>query len=52
MREALSAIFTWCFEHMQLNRIEAQIHPSNLASIKLASTLGFIEEGRLRQVGF
>jgi [ribosomal protein S5]-alanine N-acetyltransferase len=52
MREALSAIFTWGFEHMELNRIEAQIHPSNLASIKLASTLGFIEEGRLRQVGY
>jgi [ribosomal protein S5]-alanine N-acetyltransferase len=52
MREALSIIFTWGFEHMQLNRIEAQIHPSNLASIKLARSLGFVEEGRLRQVGY
>lgn len=52
MREALSAIIAWGFEHMELNRVEAQIHPSNFASIKLARALGFVEEGRLRQNGY
>jgi len=52
MREALTAIISWGFNNMQLNRIEAQIHPHNHASLKLATKLGFVQEGRLREVGY
>lgn len=51
MREALTAALAWGFANMELNRAEAQIHPQNLASIRLARKLGFVEEGRLRQLG-
>ena len=37
---------------MQLHRIEAQIHPENAASLKLARGLGFVQEGRAREAGF
>ncbi|WP_061535170.1 GNAT family N-acetyltransferase [Collimonas arenae] len=52
MLEAVSAALSWGFAHMELNRIEAQIHPDNHASLKLARRLGFVEEGRLRQAGY
>jgi [ribosomal protein S5]-alanine N-acetyltransferase len=52
MREALAAVFAWGFEHMQLNRIEAQIHPRNAPSLKLAMALGFAREGLLREVAY
>lgn len=52
MLEALSAALAWGFEHMELNRIEAQVHPANAASIKLVRTLGFAHEGHLREAGF
>ena len=52
MHEALSMVLAWGFEHMSLNRVEAQIHPENHASIKLATRLGFVCEGRLREAGF
>ncbi len=49
MQEALRAIMSWGFANMELNRIEAQIHPDNQPSLKLAHRLGFVLEGRLRQ---
>lgn len=52
MREALHAVLHWGFEQMELERVEAQIHPDNIASLKLAERLGFAQEGRLRQAGF
>ena len=52
MTEALSAVLEWGFEHMVLNRVEAQVHPSNMASIKLVARLGFHQEGRSREAGF
>lgn len=52
MTEALSAVLDWGFEAMALNRIEAQVHPKNTASITLLRKLGFIEEGHLREAGF
>ena len=42
----------WGFEHMELNRVEAHVHPENAASIKLLRTLGFVQEGHLREAGF
>ena len=52
MTEALVAALPWGFESMALNRIEAQVHPENAASLKLLRRLGFVEEGRQRQAGF
>lgn len=49
MREALQALLPWGFAQMRLNRIEALIHPDNAASLRLARSLGFVEEGRLRE---
>ncbi|MCD4506165.1 GNAT family N-acetyltransferase [Chromobacterium piscinae] len=52
MSEALRAALAWGFEHMELNRIEAQVHPDNQASLKLLERLDFKTEGRARQAGF
>ena len=52
MQEALAAILSHGFNAMNLNRIEAQIHPDNAASLKLMPKLGFTHEGHLREVGF
>jgi ribosomal-protein-alanine N-acetyltransferase len=40
------------FRQMQLNRIEAQVHPENTASLKLVAGLGFVQEGLLREAGW
>lgn len=50
MSEALRTAFSWGFEEMGLNRIEAQIHPNNAPSLRLAEQLGFQQEGLLREV--
>ncbi len=52
MHEALSAALAWGFAHMALNRVEAQVHPENVASINRLEALGFVREGLLRQAGF
>ena len=52
MREAIEAVLSWGFRQMDLNRIEAQVHPLNLASLRLLRTFGFVQEGCLREVGF
>src|SRR5579862_5691219 len=45
MREALLAAFGWGWEQMTIERIEAQVHPSNLPSLALLKRLGFVDEG-------
>jgi len=52
MREALEACISWGFGHMELNRVEAQVHLSNSASLRSLERLGFKREGLLRQLGF
>jgi [ribosomal protein S5]-alanine N-acetyltransferase len=52
MQEALCTAYTWGFSEMQLNRIEALIHPENKESLSLAKRLGFKEEGLLREVAY
>ncbi|WP_374350479.1 GNAT family N-acetyltransferase [Chitinimonas sp.] len=52
MHEALQAALDYGFREMQLHRVQAEIHPDNHASIKLAERLGFKLEGRHRQQGF
>lgn len=52
MTEALRAIFGWAFAAMDVDRIEAQVHPDNAPSIALLERLGFVEEGLLREAGY
>ncbi|MFZ6873982.1 GNAT family N-acetyltransferase [Undibacterium sp. Di27W] len=49
MHEALVALLDYGFSEMNLNRIEADIHPDNLGSAKTLERLGFIREGYLRE---
>lgn len=52
MKEALKTIITWGFRDVPLNRIEAQVHPDNTASLALLEALGFWQEGRQREAGY
>lgn len=52
MREALQAVIDWGLAQMGLNRIEAQVHPDNAASLGLLARLGFQVEGLQREVAF
>jgi ribosomal-protein-alanine N-acetyltransferase len=52
VKEALKAIITWGFREAQLNRIEAQVHPDNRASLAILEALGFLQEGRQREAGY
>ncbi len=49
MQEALQALLQFAFSSMTLNRIEADIHPDNLASARTLERLGFLREGLLRE---
>ncbi|GAB3265847.1 GNAT family N-acetyltransferase [Chitinimonas naiadis] len=52
MSEALRAVLAYGFDEMDLHRVQAEIHPDNLASIRLIERLGFRLEGRHRQQGY
>jgi len=45
MTEALSLVITYAFNTLQLHRLEANIQPTNTASINLIKNLNFVEEG-------
>lgn len=49
MNEALRALIDYGFEHLNLNRIEADIDPLNEASVNTVERLGFVREGFLRE---
>lgn len=49
MNEALTALINFAFEELDLNRIEADIDPRNIASLRSIERLGFIKEGHLRE---
>lgn len=49
MIEALMAVLEFAFETLALNRIEADVDPRNVASIKTVERLGFQREGYLRE---
>lgn len=51
MDEALRTVIDWGFATMGLHRIEAQVHERNAPSLRLLQRLGFVHEGRLRDVG-
>jgi ribosomal-protein-alanine N-acetyltransferase len=46
--EAVSAMLTFCFEELDLHRVQAFIHPDNAPSRALVEKLGFRCEGLLR----
>ena len=50
--EAVRAMIDWGFEHMALNRIQADVMLDNEASARVLLKLGFTEEGVQRQGGF
>lgn len=49
MQESMQVLLDYGFKEMQLNRIEADIDPGNLASAKLLTRMGFQLEGLLRE---
>lgn len=52
MHEAVVTAVAWGWKHMDLVRIEARIHPDNLASQRVVDRVGFEREGLLRKVAF
>ena len=49
MSEALGLVLKYCFEKLRLHRLEANIQPSNDASIALVKRAGFVREGFSRR---
>ncbi len=49
MQEALGGLIGYAFEVLDLNRLEADIDPRNLASARTLERLGFEKEGVLRE---
>jgi ribosomal-protein-alanine N-acetyltransferase len=49
MHEALQTLLRYAFQTLDLNRLEADIDPRNLASAKTLERLGFQKEGHLRE---
>ena len=47
--EAIQAIIKYGFEELEVNRIEAEVHPGNIGSEKVLKKLGFTHEGLLKQ---
>jgi len=49
MREALATVLTFVFGRYRLHRVEANIQPHNLRSLRLVRSLGFHREGYSRR---
>lgn len=49
MTEALEATVAFAFEKLGLHRLEANIMPSNAASVRVVEKLGFVDEGCSRR---
>jgi ribosomal-protein-alanine N-acetyltransferase len=49
MKEAVKAILDFGFNNMGLNRVEAMIGPFNEPSLRLIKSLGFTQEGVMRE---
>ena len=47
--EAVGAMLDWGFDHLDLNRVEADIDPRNVPSARALERLGFTHEGHLRE---
>lgn len=51
-QEAMRAVIRYAFGTLQLRRLEADIHPDNIASERLLQSLHFQREGHLRERWF
>ncbi len=49
MKEALPFVLDFGFNEMKLQRVEALIGPDNVPSLKLVHSMGFVQEGVLRE---
>jgi RimJ/RimL family protein N-acetyltransferase len=49
IHEALNALFSYCFNELELRRLEADVDPRNAASIRTVDRLGFKFEGHMRE---
>jgi [ribosomal protein S5]-alanine N-acetyltransferase len=49
MQEAIKVVLQYGFETMKLHSVEANVNPSNTASIKLLEKNGFVREGYFRE---
>ncbi len=49
MQEALTSLINFCFSNLNLHRLEADVDPKNMSSIKLLERLEFQKEGYLRE---
>ena len=49
MKEAVKAVLDYAFRELELNRIEANIMPHNLDSLKVAKKLGFELSGQMNR---
>ena len=47
--EAATRVLEYAFEELDLNRLEAELDPENVASAKAAHRLGFVDEGLQRE---
>ncbi len=47
--EAVGAVLAFGFATLNLHRVEADVDPENVASLRLLGRLGFAEEGRFRE---
>ena len=47
--EAVTTLLDWGFEHLELNRIGADVDPRNAPSARALDRLGFVREGHLRE---
>ncbi len=47
--EAIELLLEYCFNTVNLNRIELEVYDYNIRAIKSYRKIGFIEEGRKRQ---
>jgi ribosomal-protein-alanine N-acetyltransferase len=52
MTEVLTAVISFGFQRMNLNRVEALVMTGNTASEKVLTKLGFQQEGLLRQYAY
>ena len=47
--EATDVLLRWAFDHLDLNRVQAETDTRNLASARVLEKLGFVREGTLRE---
>jgi ribosomal-protein-alanine N-acetyltransferase len=47
--EAAGALLQWAFDHLDLNRVQAETDTRNAASARVLEKLGFVHEGTLRE---